>query len=218
MVKKVVVNVATGAYVIGQRRLRRWCTDPVMYWADCMPPGALTHKRMPYGFKAWAIEAARLAGADLVLWADASISPMRPMDPLWDLIERQGYWFSRNGYTNGEWCCDAALPLLGITREEAFRQEHVTAGSFGLDLRSEIGRTFASEYLRLAQNGSFRGPWTNKDGEASADPRVSGHRHDQTAASVLVHRLGMALTNPPAWLAYAGRTSPETIVVLDGAY
>ncbi len=218
MLKRLILNVATGAYVPGQRRLRRAVTDPVMYWTDRMPPGSQTHHRMPYGFKAWAIWAARQAGADLILWVDASILPIRSMEPLWALIERQGYWFSRNGFPNGQWCSDAALPLLGITREEAWRQEHVVATAFGLNLRSEIGSTFASEYLRLAQNGSFRGPWTNKDGEASADPRVSGHRHDQTAASVLVHRLGMKLTNPPAWLAYAGRTSEETIVVVDGAY
>jgi hypothetical protein len=173
---------------------------------------------MPYAFKAHALEAARLKGADLVLWADACILPIRPMDSLWDLIERRGYWFSRNGFRNGEWCCDAALPLLGITREEAFQQEHVVATTFGLNLRSEIGATFAGEYLRLAQNGAFRGPWVNNAGEASADPRVRGHRHDQSAASVIAHRLGMELTNPPEWFSYRGGEDERTILMADGAY
>jgi hypothetical protein len=217
--RRLVVNVATGAYVAGQRRLKLALSDPSMCWADQMPPGALTHKRMPYSFKAFAVEAGRLAGADLVLWADACILPIRSMEPLWDLIESKGYWFSRNyGFKNGQWCSDAALPLLGITREEAFQQDHVVATTFGLNLRSEIGATFAAEYLRLAQNGSFRGPWTNKDGEASADPRVTGHRHDQTAASVIAARLGMVLTDPPAWFAYRGGETQETVLVADAAY
>ena len=183
-----------------------------------MPPGSPSHQEIPYAFKAWAIEAARNRGADLVLWADACILPIRSMDPLWDLIQRQGYWFSRNSFQNGEWCCDAALPLLGITRDEAFEQEHVVATTFGLNLRSEIGATFASEYLRMAQNGSFCGPWVNNAGEASADPRVKGHRHDQSAASVIAHRLGMELTNPPQWFSYKGGETEETVLVADGAY
>jgi len=215
---RLVVNVATGPYVAGQRRLKRALTDPMLCWADQMPPSSPTHKRTPYAFKAFALEAARIQGADLVLWADAAVVPIRSLDPLWDLIERQGYWFSRNGFQNGQWCSDAALPLLGITREESFQQEHVVATTFGLDLRSEIGTTFASEYLRLAQNGSFRGPWRNDHGEASTDPRVTGHRHDQTAASVIAHRLGMELTNPPQWFAYRGGETQETVLVADGAY
>lgn len=215
---RLVLNVATGVYVAGQRRLKRALVDPLLSWADEMPPGSLTHKRIPYAFKAWAIEAARMKGADLILWADACILPIRSMEPLWALIERQGYWFSRNGFWNGQWCSDAALSLLGITREESFRQEHVVATTFGLNLRSEIGTRFASEYLRLAQNGSFRGPWMNNGGEASADPRVTGHRHDQTAASVIAHRLGMGLTNPPEWFAYRGGEVESTVLVADGAY
>lgn len=221
---RLVLNVATGPYVAGQRRLKRALSNhaenwtPGLYWADEMPPGSPNHHRMPYAFKAWAIEAARLHEADLVLWADACIVPIRSMEPLWDLIDRQGYWFSRNGWQNGQWCSDAALPLLGITREESFQQEHVVATTFGLNLRSEIGATFASEYLRLAQNGSFCGPWVNNAGEASADPRVRGHRHDQAAASVIVHRLGMILTNSPQWFAYKGGETAETVLVADGAY
>jgi hypothetical protein len=216
---RLVLNVATGAYVAGQQRLKRALSDPSMCWADQMPPGSPTHKRTPYAFKAFAVEAAaRQTGAKLILWADACILPIRSMEPLWDLIEKQGYWFSRNGFPNGQWCSDASLPLLGITREEAFRQEHVVATTFGLNLASEVGATFASEYLRLAQNGSFRGPWKNENGEASADPRVTGHRHDQSAASVIAARLGMVLTDPPAWFAYRGGETPETVLVADAEY
>lgn len=215
---RVVLNVATGYYVRGQRRLRRAVSDPMMTWADAMPPGSPTHQTVPYAFKAWAILAAADAGRDLILWADASILPIRSLEPLWELIEEQGYWFSRNGWQNGEWCSDAALPLLGITRDEAMRQPHVVATAFGLNLRHETGAEFARKYLHYAKNGAFCGPWRNDRGEASSDTRVLGHRHDQTAASAIVAQLGMKLTDPPAWFAYRGGEIESTVLVADATY
>ncbi len=34
-------------------------------------------------------------------------------------------------------------------------------------------------------------PWKNDEQQVSADPRVRGHRHDQTAASIIAWQLGM---------------------------
>lgn len=218
-VSRVVLNVATGHYVKGQQRLcRAFQGVDLLTWADQMPPNCPNHQRVPYAFKAYAIQEAIARGYSAILWADACILPHGDLGPLWSLIETQGYWFSRNGFKNGEWCSDAALPLLGITREEAFEQEHVVATTFGLDLRSAVGREFAAEYFRFAQNGAFKGPWKNEHGEASSDSRVRGHRHDQTAASVLCHRLGMKLTDPPAWFSYRGGEIPKTKLIADGAY
>jgi hypothetical protein len=213
--KRLIVTVGTGRYARGVERLKRLATDPVMAWTTALPQGSISHHGMPYHFKAVALRTARESGAELVLWLDASIKPVKPLDALWQLIETQGYWLSKNWWPNGEWCSDAALPLLGITREEVFQQHHVIAGAIGLNLKSEIGNKFLDEYIRLSENGSFRGPWKNVRGEASSDPRVRGHRHDQTAASVIAARLGMELTTPPAWIAYMDHGSSETVLSID---
>jgi hypothetical protein len=216
---RVVLNVATGHYVKGQNRLRdRFKGVDVLTWSDQMPSGCPNHRSVPYAFKAYAIQEAIIRGYSTILWADACIVPHGDLEPLWNLIETQGYWFSRNGFKNGEWCSDAALPLLEMTREESFGHEHVVATTFGLDVRNETGRHFAAEYFRYAKNGAFKGPWKNDKCEASSDARVRGHRHDQTAASVLCHRLGMALTDPPAWFSYRGGEIPATKLIADGAY
>lgn len=212
---RVVLNVATDRYVVGQQRLAIAVAQhspgtALMTWANKMPPSSPTHKHMPYAFKAWAVEAAREAGHTRILWADASILPIRSMEPLWQRIERDGYWFSRNGWKNSEWTARETLPLLGVTDEQNQQIEHVVATAFGLDLRSEIGQEFAEQYLRLAQNGAFRGPWTGGIGIQ--------HRHDQTAASVIAWRLGMKLTDPPAWFAYRGGETEDTVLCADGAY
>jgi hypothetical protein len=222
---RAVVSVATGPrYCVMQDRLNQML-DPAEYrvfWREALPPDCPTNEDVPYGFKVWAIKRAVELKAPMVLWLDSSIVPLRPLSSLWKLIEKQGYWFSENlpqgrldlpCWNCGEWTCDSALGPLGITREEAFTIPQVIATAFGLDFRRQIARDFFDEYLRLAvERTAFQGPWYNRDGSASADPRVLGHRHDQTVASVLAWRLGMKLTLPPAWIVDGQDPTQETIL------
>lgn len=217
----VILNVATGPYVRGQERLQRTIPAGVdlLCWRDEMPPGSPRHGSVPYAFKAHAILEARLRGYELILWADASILPVASLGPLWAQVERDGYWICRNGWQNAEWTCDAAYVELGITREQNWQIPHVVATAFALDMRHEIGRECADQYLRLAQTRAFCGPWTNKHGEASADPRVLGHRHDQTALSVIAWATGIRLTDAPRIFAYRQTPRhPETILEANGTY
>jgi len=210
---RAIVSVATGQYVTGlDRLLNAFAGEKIISWRNTLPTYSPAHSEIPYAFKAWALKAAHCShGADVVLWCDACIMPgARPLSELWAMIERNGYWFSRNGYSNDTWTCKEAYPLLGITEEENKNVEHVVATTFGLDLRSAIGRAFLDEYLRLAQNRSFCGPWIGGVGVQ--------HRHDQTAASVIAHRLGMKLTDPPDVFAYRGGEDERTILIADGAY
>ena len=194
--------------------------ENIIAWRNSFPPGSPSQDETPFGFKAFAL-AATAQTCETLLWCDASIVPLRPLAPLWDLIETQGYWLSANlphgetarAWTCGEWTADSALEPLGITREEAFQIPHIIGTAFGLDLRHEIARAFLAEYLRLAQDGTaFRGPWNNVGLRASQDPRVLGHRHDQTAASVIAWRLGMRLTTPPAWIVDGIPPTEETVL------
>jgi hypothetical protein len=213
---RTIVTVGTGTFARGVDRLRSLAKDPVMAWTKQLPEDWPPHKDSPYAFKGFALEAARAQGAELVMWLDSAIKPIKPLDPIWDLIEQQGHWFASNWWSNNEWCCDAALPLLGATREELAGQMHIVAGAFGLNLKTENGAGFLDDYLRYAKNGAFRGPWSNEAKQASAVPGVLGHRHDQTAASLIVHRRGMKWsTTPPVWLAYAGHETEETILLVE---
>jgi len=205
-----------------------------------------SHEAKPYAFKAYALKQAADEGADLVLWCDACILPIRSMEPLWEKIEREGYWICNNGYTNYEWTADSAYPdlfptssyygtsgnYMDIVRHMNKRIPHVVATSFGLNLRSDIGKAFLEEYYRLAsETRAFCGPWANSnylgDGWPYAEnpPRlmpcgpkdVRGHRHDQTVASVIAWRFGMKLTDPPEIFAYPPGDD-RTILLADGSY
>ena len=222
---RCVVNVATGRFVIGQSRLASLLTVPLMKWSDCLPLHSPAHQEVPYAFKAWAMAEAGKKHT-VLLWADACIVP-RDLTSLFERIERDGYWMSRNGWMNSEWTADASYADLGITREENARIPHVVATAFGISLRHFKGVAFLAEYLRLAQTKAFCGPWWNSNRPeyhrwAAAGPcggaMVKGHRHDQTAASVIAWKLGFELTDPPNWLAYKGGETAATVLIADGAY
>lgn len=230
----------------------------------CEPKGCPSHIDIPYAFKAYALKETADDGVDLVLWCDACILPVRSMEPLWERIANDGYWICRNGWTNYEWTADSAYPDLfpemnsplldrrGMEPLDAVRDvnqniPHVVATSFGLNVRSDIGKAFLAEYFRLAsETKAFCGPWTNSNQadpngvsiqQALGDmprmgpcgpPDVRGHRHDQSCASVIAWRLGMKLVNPPEYFAYPPEgwsptdslkgVDERTILLADGSY
>ena len=196
---------------------------------------------VPYAFKPYALNWASLQGYTSLLWCDACILPIQPLGGLWAKIEEDGIWFARNGYMNYEWTADSAyadlfhekeLEINGLEACKAMNRTipHVVATAFGLDLRKPVARNFLTEYLRLAQTKAFCGPWQNSNAPnvagRNADrvagpcgpPDVSGHRHDQTAASVIAWRLGVHLTDPPKWFAYKGGEDETTVLLADGVY
>lgn len=247
-----VVNVATDSWVRGQNRLRKGLGDmnanPVdmRFWTDALPKGCPPHRDrgklaapieqcVPYAFKAYAMLQAANFGADLLLWCDACIVPVSSMEPLWERIERDGYWFAPNGYTNYQWTADAAYPdlffgqELDIARVKNRAIPHLCATAFGLNVRKPIGRGFLVEYYRHASmTKAFCGPWQNTnapmvEGRNSdryaapcGPPDVLGHRHDQTVASVIAWGFDMQLT--PGILSYPSNQMESTILLADGNY
>lgn len=197
------------------------------------PEGCPTHQERPYAFKAWAMMDAARRNYTTLLWCDACILPIRDMEPLFQRIERDGVWLSRNGWNNYEWTADSAYPLLfpKVSIEEARETNrkipHVVATAFGVNTQHPKGRIFLAEYSRLAQTSAFCGPWANtalvvetmRGGlpEPCGPIDVRGHRHDQTAASVLAWRLDVPLTDPPEVFSYPPGDE-RTILLADGAY
>jgi hypothetical protein len=178
---------------------------------------------VPFAFKAYALKEAADKGIDSLIWADSCIVPgPRPLSDLWEKIERDGVWINRGGWTNADWTADSAYCDLfpGLTMSDARAENekipHVAATAFGVCVKHPTGKAFLDEYYRLAsETNAFCGPWQN-----SAAPSVRGrntdrptawcgpsttlgHRHDQTAASVIAYRLGVELGSCPEWFQYA---------------
>lgn len=198
--KRAVVSFATGHYVKSLLRMnnillsqpgRTFDVFPLRH----LPPGCAEHSIIPYQFKPYAIKELFDQGYTSVLWMDSVILPQQPLEPVFDIIEQEGYLVMLNGWDSGQWCCDSALEPLGITREEAFKIPQAMACILGFDMSRPDVLSVFNQWLTDSPY-TFPGPWSNRNGEASSDQRVLGHRHDQTAISIYAHRAGWKFTPP----------------------
>lgn len=246
---RAVVNFADGPFVAGQERLRKCLEDRLINPGAsylCFPPSPRslggtdwpTQEQKPYAFKAYALREAWAAGFLSLLWCDASVVAIRDLSPIWERIERDGYWINKNGWNNYEWTADSAYPhLFSCDLETARVQnkaiEHVRATAFGLSTTHPVGRKIFEEFYRLAAwTDCFCGPYANSNfrefpGERGSTIRpwgrgyaapcgpedVRGHRYDQTALSVIAWRQGCQLTSD--WIVYDGEEiKPETVLLI----
>ena len=238
--RRAVVNVATNEYYRkGQDRLAKSFReiDPMaeLKLYHDMPEGCPKHADRPYAFKAFAMrEASR--GCDVVLWCDALILPIRPMEPFWQQVERDGYFLVQGAESNYPWTAESAYQelfpgmSLAAARELNKKIPQIVGGIIAVDFRSRIGSDFFEEYFRLASSTTaFCGPWANTNcqtkpnyGPTSSyttgpcgEADVIGHRHDQSAASVIAWNLRMKLSQYPVPYAYT-IPSEGTILLHDG--
>jgi hypothetical protein len=253
---RAIVSVGTGPFVKGLDRLTEWCAangEEYFTWRDRLPAGSPKHQDVPYAFKAYAMREAIAAGVKTLLYLDSSIIPIKPLGPLWERIERDGYFIAHQagpepdkGYTNYEWTADSVYgalfpeyrPIhtvrghdldsvgLGFARSVNRLMPHVVAGCIGLSMEHPTGKAIFEEYYRLAsETKAFCGPWTNAAQLGGpkrenidrvgpcGPPDVRGHRHDQTALSVIAWRLGCKLIRWPEIFAYEGHQDESTILV-----
>lgn len=121
--------------------------------------------------------------------------------------------------------------LFGYSDVDAMRHvnakiEHVVATVLAVSTAHPVGAAFLAEYFRLAsETRAFCGPWQNSNSPKvpgrnnrrpsgpCGPPSVLGHRHDQSAASVIAWRLGVQL-HDPVWFSYD--ETPETILLAKG--
>jgi hypothetical protein len=205
---RAIVNVGVGEwYPRGVDRLRNSILDldvdcDLLTWRDEYPPGCPSHKEQPYAFKFAALEMALVKGYDAVIWCDCSVWFIKDPEDIFRYIEQKGYWIMSQGWQVSTWCSDTALHLLNIKREDYWDVPMISAAMFGLDLRTDIARQVLGYMRARVRDGSLRGPWRNEHGEASSDKRVLGHRHDQTAMSVVVHKLGLDIEWSPNYFEY----------------
>jgi len=219
MTDKCVINFANNWFVKGQQRLKETFRQQgydgdFLFFNGEHELSCPRHSESPYAFKAYALVHAQSKGYRYVLWVDSSVYAVKPVQLAFDRIEQDGHLLLNGGWNTGQWCSDAALETLGITREESFGYPHMMACVMGLDLQTTKARLFLQRYYDLANDGiTFRGAWTNKNHEVSDDDRVLGHRHDQTAASVVATKLGMKFTDNLLVYDETGDTPvPETAI------
>lgn len=224
-----------GWYPRGVARLigRMWEVDPgheIQAHVNVLPWGAPVdvvedgYDYTGYTAKPFALAHARQTGADIAILVDAAFFPIRPIQPLVDHIAQKGYYLCRNGATVGEWSSDRCLERMNVSRTKAMEIQEASGYCVGVNFAN--GRAielvqrwcgFAADRLTFAGPHTAMGHEGRNRGDVSKDPSVKGHRHDQTALSILAHQLGMTeLVERPRFTAYLGHESSETVLVNEG--
>lgn len=162
----------------------------VLTWKDEYPPGSPPHEANPYAFKLFALEEAQRQGHRYVLWCDSSVWALKNPEPIFSIIQNQGYYLWHFDHLVSQWTNDATLQAFGTSREEARSMVMISANIMGFDFDSHIAKRFMSRYRWAFGQGLFKGPWTRQEWDTEA-PEYLGHRHDQSSASLIAHELGM---------------------------
>ena len=205
-------------------------------WVNTPPPGA-PERVIENGFdytgycaKPFAMLEAMRQGADVVLWLDASVRPVRNIAPLVDHICAAGAYMAPTGFSIGEWSSDRCLESLLMERGGWMDKPECASGIVGVDVRWAGPRLMIEEWARMWR--LFPGHHSNVNaadkkhhyrnvGHVSDDPRCSGHRQDQTILSILAHRYDLNKFVPwPKFVAYAaghgGAANESTCLLIDG--
>lgn len=221
--RKVILNYAAGAqYPEWQDRLCCSLKDQgyngdTLFYKNEYPPDCPSHQNVPYAFKPYAFMEAKRQGYDLALWCDAVIQCIRPLDDLFQHIERNGTFMVHSWWTVGQWCTDAALQKHGLSRNEAMGINDNWACVMGLNLKNPVACEFLDKWYEASRDGvSFIGPWTNADKKASQDERCLGHRHDQCISAIIAHKMGIERQKwePTRFFAYSFQHAHRTVCLL----
>jgi hypothetical protein len=204
------------------------CSETWRLFFDVLPAGSPTHSQMQYAFKIEAMRRAVDACFDSILWMDATCQPTASIEEIWELIRENEYYIVKQEDARlGEWCNDEALSIFELTRDDAMEIPLVYTGLIGLKPGGAIGSRIWNEWDRLYKRGAFKGahenipvyPWQEHGakwrGHCSKDPRCQGHRHDESAMSFVLWKLGLKPMENPKGLTAHGieRHVPDYDVV-----
>lgn len=201
-------------------------------YVNALPNGVKPMVVEGWDYTAYSAKAAAMlhswSGAhDIVILMDAAFYPTRDILPLVDHIEETGYYLCDNGATVGRWASDDCLKEMRLSRDEAMTITEASSYCVGLNLKHRTSRTFLNEWVNACLNpriiaGAHNNcnpntPGVRNPGWISQDPRCLGHRHDQTALSVIAHRLRMdKLTARPLFTAYEADADETTVLANRG--
>ena len=200
--KHCIVNFSDYKFQLGQERLKKSLMQysyegDVLLFNEFSQVGSKVHLEVPYQFKVYAIDKARQMGYDVVLYCDASLYAIKDVMPVIYHIIEKGYLLEYCGFNAGQYSTDLCLNEFGLTRDDAMNIKLHSAGFTGLNFKNEKATQFFDRWLKLGKEEiTFCGDWNNNSKQCSQDDRCLGHRHDQTTASIIAHKLEMERKNP----------------------
>lgn len=218
--KPCIISCGIGSgYSAGVDRLQRSLEyngylGDTMFWKD-YPEGCPKHEGSgQYNFKVYCFNEAMKRGYKVILWLDASFYPIKDPMPIFDYINDNGLYFFKSGYPISATATDNLLG--GIPRESLQNVPEFATGAVGLNLNNPTGREFLGKWYSLMQAGYFGGSRTH-DKTDSKHPLFKFSRQDQSAASMILHGMGITTAGEDKnWVSYYPTVTDDTIFFIKG--
>lgn len=185
--RRSIVNCSTAKYHAGQQRLadslkgKDLFATFIMSEAECLAP---LHTESMYAFKPYSFIMAKNMGDDVILWLDASMYVIKDLSPIFEQIERDGYFFQDSGWLNSQFMTDEAREYFGTDKGRM-----ISSGVLGIDFTNPIGHEFFNRWFKSCEDGMFNGSHDN-------------WRHDQSCASLIIEQMGLKITNNDTFWQY----------------
>lgn len=193
MNNRIIVNVSFGDYYKPYKArldasLDAYAPSETVHSFGMMQPHWMKHEDAPYAFKLEAIKEARALGFQQIIWLDAGAYLVAPLDNLWRRIQEDGYYLVDSNQLLGDWISDTALKHFGYTRAQIWDSQLMLLGGmpYGFDFTNKQVCAFFDEWYACAKAGLFK-----EQTEKYKDPRVQGHRHDESIAAILANKHDM---------------------------
>ena len=165
-------------------------------------------RNFPYTIKAAAIkEALDLNKYEIIIWLDCSIRAIRNIDTFIEMVETEGYYFWKSGYTIGQTSSDSDLEWAEWSRAYADTKIECASSIFAFKPNTEQGRIFSDLFIDAAENGVCN--TSRNHANQSSSPQFLFARQDQTAASIAFHKAGYAHMYDPGIDCHGRRFSSD---------
>ena len=207
--KQAVVTFASrnGNYINGMARLAESLRDrfhgAFLSFTDEASIGSPTHAENNYAFKIYALQNAIDAGYTKLLWLDCSVFAVNHIQPIFDLIDKDGYFIQDSGWTCDQWTNKKTLKYFNT---DGKGMTMFSSGVTGINIDSPIGKEFFNKWKQSMLDGMFNGSW--KD-----------FRHDQSNGSIIANQMGLKIHSCNDYYSYKCEHVPptdKTIFLLEG--
>lgn len=196
-VRPIIISAGIGGhYVAGIDRLERslyyegWGGD-MRFWRNEYPIGCPAHGGDgQYNFKPFCFRDAFNDGHKVAVWADASFWCVKNPMPLFDYVNEFGLYFFKSGYSLAETATDKLLQYAGVSREELYDVSEFATGLVGINISNPNGKTFFEQWEQYRADGMFGGNRAH-DLNDSQHPKFRFSRQDQSAASMILYKMGI---------------------------
>ena len=203
-------------YVLGEERLRQSLINvgfagSYFSFKDYKSIDSPSHSEIPYAFKPYAIKKVKDLGYDIVIWIDSAVYPTKKFDHFVKHIEENGHAFFDNiGFAIRDHTSDKCLEYFNMTDEESWKHPMIMACLMGFNFNNETTCKIFKEYYEAANEQAYGGDWINNDLQVSTNPKVKGHRHDQSVMSIILAKKGIKPIHPNStFFAYYGNPGHE---------